>query len=73
MKSTIKILFYARKNQVNKCGEVVIMIRVSANGENTQFSSKLQIPHESWDSKRKMTIGRFTKATWSIIRLMILS
>ncbi len=62
MKSTFKILFYARKNQVNKSGEVGIMIRVSVNGENTQFSSKLQIHQESWDPKRKMAIGRSTKA-----------
>lgn len=62
MKSTFKILFYARKNQVNKNGEVGIMIRVSVNGENTQFSSKLQIHQESWDPKRKMAIGRYNKA-----------
>jgi hypothetical protein len=62
MKSIFKILFYARKNQVNKNGEVGIMIRVSLNGENTQFSFKLQIHQESWDPKRKMAIGRYNKA-----------
>ncbi len=62
MKSTFKILFYARKNQVNKNGEVGIMIRISVNGKNTQFSSKLQIDHESWDTKRKIAIGRSNKA-----------
>jgi len=62
MKSTFKILFYARKNQVNQSGEVGIMIRVSVNGENTQFSSKLQIHQESWDPKRKMAIGRSNKS-----------
>ena len=62
MKSTFKILFYARKNQVNNNGEVGIMIRVSVNGENTQFSSKLQIHQESWDPKRKMAVGRSNKA-----------
>jgi hypothetical protein len=62
MKSTFKILFYARKNQVNKNGEVGIMIRISVNGKNTQFSSKLHIDHESWDTKRKMAFGRSNKA-----------
>ena len=42
-KSTFKILFYLRKNQVNKDGTVCIMIRLSLNGEITQFSSKLSI------------------------------
>ena len=32
-KSTFKILFYLRKNQVNKDGTVCIMIRLSLNGE----------------------------------------
>jgi site-specific recombinase XerD len=58
MKSTFKILFYARKNQVNKNGKVGIMIRISVNGKNTQFSSKLSIDSQMWDSQRKMAIGR---------------
>ena len=40
-KNTFKILFYLRKNQVNKDGTVCIMIRLSLNGEISQFSSKL--------------------------------
>ena len=43
-KSTFKILFYLRKNQVNKDGTVCIMIRLSLNGEISQFSSKLEKP-----------------------------
>ncbi len=62
MKSTFKVLFYARNNQVNKNGEVGIMIRISVNGKNTQFSSKLNVGFESWDSKRKMVMGRSAKA-----------
>ena len=42
-KSTFKILFYLRRNQVNKDGTVCIMVRVSLNGEIVQFSSKLNI------------------------------
>lgn len=42
-KSTFKILFYLRKNQVNKDGTVSIMVRLSVNGEVAQFSSKLMI------------------------------
>lgn len=32
-KSTFKILFYLRKNQVNKDGKVSIITRLSVNGE----------------------------------------
>lgn len=40
-KSTFKILFYIRKNQVNKDGTVCIMVRLTVSGDVTQFSSKL--------------------------------
>ena len=49
-KSTFKILFYLRKNQVNKDGTVCIMIRLSLNGEITQFSSKLSVKPDAWDT-----------------------
>ncbi|MDD4922283.1 MAG: site-specific integrase, partial [Bacteroidales bacterium] len=42
-KSTFKILFYLRKNQVNKEGKVCIMIRLTVNGDVSQFSSKLDL------------------------------
>ena len=32
-KSTFKILFYLRKNYVNKEGKASIMIRITVNGE----------------------------------------
>ena len=56
--STFRILFYARKNQVNKNGKVMIMTRVSVNGEMTQFSTKLDIEPEFWDSKLGRVAGR---------------
>lgn len=58
MKSTFKILFYARKNYVNKNGEVCIMVRITVNGENAQFSSKLNVNPQMWDTKRNRVIGR---------------
>jgi site-specific recombinase XerD len=58
MKSTFKILFYARKNQVNKNGEVGIMVRISMNGETTQFSSKLTVDPNLWDTRGNKVIGR---------------
>ena len=60
-KSTFTILFYARKNQVNRAGKAGIMIRVSVNGESVQFSSKLDIEPELWDATNQKMIGT-TKA-----------
>ena len=50
MKSTFKILFYARKNYVTKNGEIGIMARISLNGQKTQFSSKLMVPPDKQGS-----------------------
>ncbi len=60
-KSTFTILFYARKNQVNRAGKAGIMIRVSVNGESVQFSTKLDIVPELWDATNQKMIGT-TKA-----------
>lgn len=61
-KSTFKILFYLRKNQVNKDGTVSIMVRVSVNGEVAQFSSKLNIDPNAWDVTRAKAAGTTIKA-----------
>lgn len=61
-KSTFKILFYVRKNQVNKDGKVNIMIRLSVNGEVSQFSSKLDIEPESWDVRFGKAAGNSQKS-----------
>ena len=61
-KSTFKILFYLRKNQVNKDGTVSIMVRVSVNGEVAQFSSKLNIDPNAWDITRAKAAGTTLKA-----------
>ena len=50
-KSTFKILFYLRKNYVNKEGKASIMIRITVNGEMSQFSSKLDVEPRLWDTK----------------------
>ena len=58
----IKILFYLRKNQVNKDGTVCIMIRLSLNGEITQFSSKLSVKPDAWDTVLGKAKGNTQKA-----------
>ena len=47
MRSTFKILFYVRKNYVNKNGRVCIMVRIALNGEIVQFSFRLDIDPKS--------------------------
>ena len=61
-KSTFRILFYVRKNQVNKEGKASIMIRLTINGDTSQFSSKLEVEPELWDVKGQKMSGSSLKA-----------
>lgn len=61
-KSTFKILFYLRKNYLNKEGKAGIMIRLSLNGEISQFSSKLDIEPDKWDTTLGKAKGNTQKA-----------
>ena len=62
MRNTFKILFYVRKNQVNKEGKAGVMVRITVNGETSQFSSKLDIEPAMWDTDRQRMIGNTVKA-----------
>lgn len=61
-KSTFKILFYIRKNQVTKEGKSSIMVRLTVNGETSQFSSKLEIEPDLWDVSKQRMAGNTVKA-----------
>lgn len=61
-KSTFRILFYVRKNQVNKEGKASIMIRLTINGNTSQFSSKIEVEPELWDVKGQKMSGSSLKA-----------
>jgi len=51
MRSRLRVLFYLRKNSLNKRGEAAIMVRITVNSERAQFSSNLSVIPEQWDIK----------------------
>ncbi len=61
-KSTFRILFYVRKNQLNKEGKAGIMIRLTINGDTSQFSSRLEVDPSLWDVKSQKMSGSSLKA-----------
>ena len=72
MKSTFKVLFYLKKNEPKKNGHVTIMIRVTVDGSNTQFSSKLDIHPNNWDvSKGQAKTGKGYSAQNSALNRLI--
>lgn len=61
-KSTFKIFFYLRKNYVNKEDKASIMIRITVNGEMSQFNSKLDVEPHLWNTKLGRLSGNVAKA-----------
>jgi hypothetical protein len=64
-RSTFRILFYIKRSNPKKNGNVVIMGRITIDGERAQFSTKLEIHPDKWDNK----MGRAKGNTASIANL----
>ena len=62
-KSTLKIRFFLRRNHVYADGTCCIMTRITINGENTNFSSKLNVNPKLWDTKQGKVSGKSKVAT----------
>jgi|GEM_PF-14139 site-specific recombinase XerD len=62
MRSTFNVLFYIKRNEPKKDGRVVIMVRITINGIRSQFSSKLLVQPEQWDSKNERVKGLVAEA-----------
>jgi len=57
-RSTFKVLFYLKKNAPKKNGNVPIMCRITVNGKQSTFSTKLDIPVSNWDLKYNRVLGK---------------
>ena len=62
MRSTFNVLFYIKRNEPKKDGRVVIMVRITINGVRSQFSSKLLVNPDQWDSKKEQAKGQLAEA-----------
>ncbi|MDR2918783.1 MAG: site-specific integrase [Tannerella sp.] len=58
MRSTFSTLFYVKRNQPKKNGNVVIMVRITVDGDCVQFSTKQEIHPKYWDSIAGMAKGK---------------
>lgn len=61
-KSTFKVLFYLKKNAPKKNGMVPIMCRITVNGQQSAFSTKLDICATNWDLKYGRVLGKSREA-----------
>ncbi|WP_290391335.1 site-specific integrase, partial [uncultured Bacteroides sp.] len=60
-KSTFKVLFLIRRNQVNKDGKCAIIIKITVDGEYERLNSTLSIEPDLWDAAASKAIGRSSK------------
>jgi hypothetical protein len=51
-----------RRNYISKKGETGIMVRIILDGEISQFSSKLNVNPDHWETKRGKVTGKTMKA-----------
>jgi len=62
MRSTFKVLFYLKKNNLNKDGEAPVMARITIDGTIAQFSCKVSVRPDLWETKYNRAIGRSEQA-----------
>lgn len=62
MRSTFKVLFYLKKNAPKKNGYVPVMCRITIDGTIAQFSCKLDVNPDLWDTHSGQASGRTTEA-----------
>jgi hypothetical protein len=58
MRSTFSTLFYLKRNEPKKNGNVVIMVRITVDGDCVQFSSKQDIHPTCWDNENGKAKGK---------------
>ncbi len=62
MRSTFKILFYLKRNASKPDGTVPVMGRITIDGTISQFSCKMTVPPNLWDTKAGRMTGKSTLA-----------
>lgn len=62
-RSTFKLLFYLKKNEPKKNGNVPVMGRITIDGTPKTFGTKLEINPETWDLKHGRVLGKSNLAT----------
>ena len=63
-KSTFKLLFYMKKNELKKNGNapIMVMVRITIDGTAKTLGTKLEIDPNNWDLKYGRVEGKSAKA-----------
>ena len=58
MKSTFRILFFARWEKKKEDGKVPLLARITLDGEKVKFSLKAEVSANIWEPKAGKAIGQ---------------
>ena len=62
MKSTFRILFYARWEKTKENGKVPLQARITLDGQKVKFSLKAEVSQEIWEPKAGKAVGQTKEA-----------
>lgn len=62
MRNTFRILFYIKRTAPDRNGRVPIMVRITINGNRTQFSTQQHVDPRLWDVHGSRVAGRTAAA-----------
>nr|WP_315257785.1 site-specific integrase [uncultured Flavobacterium sp.] len=68
-RSTFKLLFYLKKNEPKKNGNVPIMGRITIDGTPKTFGTKLEINPDNWELKHGRVLGKSSNALSANLKL----
>lgn len=68
-RSTFKLIFYLKKNEPKKNGNVSVMGRITINGTSKSFSTKLDTNPNNWDLKHGKVLGKSAQALSTNLKL----
>jgi len=57
LKDETNILFWLRKNKVNKAGTAPIICRITVHGQRVDFSTKVRVSEKKWNAKAQKIVG----------------
>lgn len=62
MRNTFRILFYVKRAAPDRNGNIPVMVRITINGERTQFSAQRRVNPRIWDARAGQAAGRSAAA-----------
>ena len=58
MKNTFSVLFYPKRNDVDKRGKAPLYLRVTVNGKRCEISTQRKVDLSKWDSTKELLQGK---------------